>query len=446
MSLISKIGPRIKPFYRNEKGNLTLATALSAVVVIGAVGAAVDYTRISSTKFRMSNALDAAVLATGVEYINGTREEEDLKAYFKKFYAANFADADRFTDSYRVANFSFDNETGEVKAGIEAELPSTFTGIFGYESFELNADATAKFDMGEVEIAMMLDVTGSMRGSKLRDLKLAASEAIDILLPNQNTKDVRVGLVPYSASVNAGVYAEDATEGNNSVQTAGLGPGLDPETRDYIRDNKDLTGYSRKCVTERIGVNQFTDAGPDPQLGGSPVGSHINALKNGGNCPANNEVIPLTNKVDTLKSEINRFQARGWTAGHLGIAWSYYLLSPHWDIWSSDRVAQPYDEKVQKIAILMTDGAFNREYTSTDSTDQAATLCDNMKALKDGAPGITIYSVAFQAPSSAQDTLRRCASENEKGNKLYFSAANGDELRTAFQSIAVSIQKLRVSR
>jgi len=68
----------------------------------------------------------------------------------------------------------------------------------------------------------------------------------------------------------------------------------------------------------------------------------------------------------------------------------------------------------------MTDGEFNTFYHGTtvgndpasafnrsdESNELAIELCDDMKAPRRGADGITVYSIAFQAPESAEETLR----------------------------------------
>jgi hypothetical protein len=77
-------------------------------------------------------------------------------------------------------------------------------------------------------------------------------------------------------------------------------------------------------------------------------------------------------------------QAGGMTAGHLGIAWAWYLLSPEWDrVWPSDSAPRAYnDPDHMRVAIIMSDGEFNTSYESANggSEAQARELCDNMKA------------------------------------------------------------------
>jgi len=137
----------------------------------------------------------------------------------------------------------------------------------------------------------------------------------------------------------------------------------------------------------------------------------------------------------------------GSTAGHIGTAWAWYLLSPNWsNIWPAASKPGNYADLkavnskgypvLQKYAILMTDGDYNLQYSSTSSLNQAKTLCTNMKAA-----GITVFSVGFMVSSAAKSFLTSCATSAD----YYYDATNGDKLRSAFRDIALKISTLRLS-
>ena len=89
-----------------------------------------------------------------------------------------------------------------------------------------------------------------------------------------------------------------------------------------------------------------------------------------------NLIMPLTKDRTALKARIDKLDTGGSTAGHLGTAWAYYLLSPNWNTVfanvSSTSAAGPYSDltvtnskgmpKLRKIAVLMTDGDYNINY------------------------------------------------------------------------------------
>jgi Flp pilus assembly protein TadG len=56
-----------KRFRDNQRGNFATMFALSLVPLFGAVGAAIDYSRVSDVRSRLADALDAGVLAVGAQ-------------------------------------------------------------------------------------------------------------------------------------------------------------------------------------------------------------------------------------------------------------------------------------------------------------------------------------------------------------------------------------------
>ncbi|TGS86818.1 VWA domain-containing protein, partial [bacterium M00.F.Ca.ET.177.01.1.1] len=95
--------------------------------------------------------------------------------------------------------------------------------------------------------AMMLDVTGSMAGQKIKDLRAAASNAVDSFLTGQNAANprVRVAIVPYANSVNAGPLAASTVFVETKASERKQAPGND--------DPKYVSASTRpdSCATER---------------------------------------------------------------------------------------------------------------------------------------------------------------------------------------------------
>ncbi len=61
----------------------------------------------------------------------------------------------------------------------------------------------------------------------------------------------------------------------------------------------------------------------------------------------------------SLSSQIDALSAGGSTAGHIGLAWGWYLLSPNFSsILPAESQPADYEEPdVLKVVILMTDGS-----------------------------------------------------------------------------------------
>jgi hypothetical protein len=169
-------------------------------------------------------------------------------------------------------------------------------------------------------------------------------------------------------------------------------------------------------------------------------------------CPHQN-IMPLSKDVLALKHALNGFAPSGGTAGHIGLAWGWYLLSPQWaGLYPAASIPKPYtDPKAIKAVLLMTDGMFNTSYfngaINTTSPTQALALCDGMKAA-----GIKIYTVglelALNGPpddANARALLGACASPDGSGGTEFYDVANGANLGDAFTKIAGKLSHLRLA-
>jgi hypothetical protein len=152
---------------------------------------------------------------------------------------------------------------------------------------------------------------------------------------------------------------------------------------------------------------------------------------------------------------ISAFNADGGTAGHIGIQWGWYMLSPYWgSVLPAASAPAAYNPgKVTKVMILMTDGEFNLSYFDAQTwqqaynnngkqatVDAATTLCTAMKS-----EGIQIFTIGFGLPSdqaaTARQTLRDCASPDTPTVKYFYEATDNDELDATFKAIVADLQK-----
>ena len=228
------------------------------------------------------------------------------------------------------------------------------------------------------------------------------------------------------------------------------------------RSEPELKQYTltSTCVWERGGSTRFTDAAPGPNRylehqkawfvedrkrsdGGYWQVGHPNRSGSWyyGNECRNSRPIGLTNNRNTLNNHVNSLNAGGGTAGHLGVAWSWYLVSEYWGgVFTGASAPMKYSEPdSSKVVILMTDGEFNAEILPQqgNSDTQARALCDQMKQ-----SSVKVYSVALQAPRAGREVLRYCAS----GPEFYFEPNSAAELTEAYRKIATSISDLRLSQ
>jgi len=391
-------------FAQDRQGTVAIIFGLMFLAFAMIAGMAIDMGRVTHTNSRLVTAADAAALAAGNALLDGRLNDAEIEDLAKTFFTKNLEQGGDMFGSVTPPAVQVNRASGEVIIDATATVPMSITKIAGFTEVNLPVNSATRFDQRDIELGMALDVTGSMGGAKIAALKTAAKDLVDILLPDTGALNkVRIGLAPYAASINAGSFA-DAVRGNS---------------------------FGHSCVHERPGTQRFTDAEP----------RNINAMGARPNmsCPSAT-IMPLTDNKAVLKSQIDSYSANGSTAGHLGAAWAWYLVSPLWNsIWPA--ASAPFDYgtgNTLKVVILMTDGQFNTEYIGDNgnSSNQARGVCTEMKA-KD----VAVYSIAFQAPGSARQVLQDCSS----GSDFYFSASNADELRQAFQKIAQKLNNLRLT-
>lgn len=437
---------------------------LSALIMFLTIGAAVDMGRWLHARSETKNAVDSAVLAGARILQIDSRNPEKAMEAAQKFYEENTKHRASLLDD--TITFKVGDGGTTVTAEGAAHIETTFLKLASINSLPLLKLSGSEFSEAilavggnaeqSLEVSLMLDVTGSMDGQKLEDMKGAAKDLIDILVwEDQGSHTSRVALVPFSASVNTGSIL-------NPTITSG------PATRSFSRMNGWTATWYRanNCASERIGAEAYSDAAPS---GDNKVGL---VYTSNGSCEPNVAMVPLTSDKALLKSTIDSFTAAGSTAGQIGTAWAWYMLSPNWanalpassrpDSYARLSELNSNGKPVlQKIAVLMTDGEYNIQYCSTgirdrnsngsfssrgtctspngSSASQARTLCANMKQA-----GITIYSVGFQleAGGEAATTMQQCASSSEH----LYEAANGEQLRQSFRDIALKISELYLSK
>ncbi len=454
--LWSAVAALLRTFTGDRRGSVSLYVATAIVPLIAIVGVSIDAARGYLVKSRLSSAVDAAALAGGRIYGSAFRDA-DIQKYFDSNFPAGYMNA--AIDPLAIAT---NDVSRTLVVSTQATIPTTFMRLLGFTTMSASAQAEATLESKSVEVSLVLDITGSMAGQRITDLRSAANELIDIVVQDQQTPFYsKIALVPYSMAVNAGSYAAQVRGTFTTSPSLCTYPAA-PTCRDYKFPRADSPTQTRtlsisNCVTERSGPQAYTDARPDT----APVGRNFPA--SGNPCPSAT-ILPLTSNKTTLHSQINALTDGGSTAGHIGLAWGWYMISPNFGyIWPASQPAPYTDETVIKVVILMTDGDFNTIYyngvIAKDSTSgsgnasdkinhnaangnaytQAQQLCTNMKTA-----GVIVYTIGFDIASTpaATSIMQTCATS---AGHVYLPE-NGTELKQAFRAIAMRVSVLRLSK
>ncbi len=325
-----------------------------------------------------------------------------------------------------------DRPDSKVTARVPVRLRSIYGSVadLGNE-FIFTPTATTAYKSKKIELALVLDVTGSMSGSKIADLKVAAKELVDTLYSsNPLTGSVKVSLVPYAAAVNVGSLEDTVAHSPN--------------------DDDD-------CVVERDGSGvAYTDVGISSSTRMDTAENDPTDSNGHYSCP-DSEIIPLTDLAiasarTSFKNKIDALDTGGYTAGHIGAAWGWYTVSPNWaSVWPAASRPRPASPDVIKVVVLMTDGEFNTNYVNGapnldcgapgawaagSGCDQALQLCQNMRST-----GVALYTVGFHLDTvNSEAMLQECS-----GAENFYNTDTKSQLIGAFKDIVEKLTTLRIT-
>ena len=550
---ISMFRPFGKNLLRETSGNVAMIAALSIIPIIGVAGLAVDFQLVVTKKTTVQQTLDVTSIAAARERQEGSTNAE-ATAFAKDYFADLLAVNDPQLGCAPVS-VSFVENSEEMNLSVTCTQPTTLSAVLGREEVDFTVESGSTFGVGQVDVAFVFDVSGSMRGSKLSALQDAAEQAFEALLPEDapTNDDVRIALTSYNHSINAGDYFSDVVKYNTRSRSLGNSEAVGdtyPDNYGIVQidqgNNTSSTNDDRRfidyetvtsggtdfaaryyfdstCVFDRtedqslVGglmgeeIDYYTDDEPDDEnwlypgqpewdyltnRGGESISSERNAKRdaqreiedldgrvrdrNGERrvtnddddvetndalsahvnhdgdfddfttveCPPDDLApLPLTPRQNDLEDYVDDMVANGGTAGHLGIQWGWYLLSPKWDdIWpNASEPLEYFEPETAKAMIIMTDGVFLSTHprAPADSNEMAARTCDAMKA----ETNIVIFTIGFETPTlpnvmgTNKDVLEYCATS--EGHT--FNADNRQELIDTYASIAAEISDLRIT-
>ncbi len=464
----------VRCFLARQSGGALPLSAGMMLTLVGFTGLALDGARLIYAKDVLQRSLDSAGLAAG-----HALNSDDMSADGHNFFDANVVAGGailRNTDLSIVS--SQDDRVLTLTA--TAEVESTFMTVFGFDTISVSASTEVTRETRGMELALVMDNTGSMRsGGKMDAMKTAATALINSIFDGEEVHpNLWISVVPYTATVNMG---------------AGRAAWLDSDEQDLLSDGSFGDTSWKGCVEARGGTGDRTDDPPsgDPFFvylyedasdnnwilsGGDFDIDEANGAQNDGTGPnlgCGPAITPLSQSRSTAVGAIDEMLPwhRGGTASNLGLVWGWRTLSPRWQgLWGGSTPSDMpfgYDEPfMDKVIVILTDGQNQfydhngggpdgSDYTAYDRLnvfgfsslndarqeldDRFAALCVAIKNV-----GIRIFTITFgSTPSSGTQTLyRNCASNPG----FYFHAPSNGELQTAFDAIGRQLSNLRLSQ
>jgi Flp pilus assembly protein TadG len=184
----------LRRFIQDRGGNFAMLTAIVLTPLLLGTGLALDVTNIARKQNELQQSVDAAVLAITRE--GATISDQRARDIAARFLGSNF--------DLGVAGIQITRNDTKVELDVRSDTDLAFGGLFGKQTWPIQAVASADIAYIDYEIGLVLDTTGSMKGGKLASLKDAATKLVTNLSGGENNPRMRFALVPFANFVNVG--------------------------------------------------------------------------------------------------------------------------------------------------------------------------------------------------------------------------------------------------
>ncbi|NDU99418.1 TadE/TadG family type IV pilus assembly protein [Pseudoroseicyclus tamaricis] len=347
----------LRRFGRDESGSMIIFSMFLILMMLIVGGVAVDVMRAEAHRQRLQTLVDRAVLAAA-----DLNQELDPEAVVRDY----FTRADLLDELEDVTVSDAFNER-QVSIVARTRVPATLTRLVGIDEFTMPALATATESVTDLEILLVLDVSGSMGDdNKLEDLKDAAQVFVDSIFDSDTEGKVSIGMVPFNGQVNLG---QAFFEQYNTHDYGGVADNYCIDLPQAAYDNLDLstdlpmpaTGFYDSYSGPNSTANSYDN--PAYNRPRSDYGYYVNSW-----CPPmdqNTVLVPSGDRAELLAA-IEGLHAIGATSINAGMRWGMELIDPG----SAGMLTElnggplngqsrplPYEqENAGKIIVLMTDG------------------------------------------------------------------------------------------
>jgi Flp pilus assembly protein TadG len=440
-------------FAADRTGAVAIIFGLAVMPLTIAIGAAVDYSRASSLRADLQAGVDAAALAVGRVAIETGRTDNTAQA--RQVFDAVF----KRNDGTAVARFAVTQNQEKIVVDADARVPLVFAGLLNMAHIDVNAQAVVPLTPVTVEVALVLDNTGSMNAAnKLTFLKDAANRLID-KLANASVVNFHafVAIVPFTTQIrfpNVTLGAQPPTPTSY--------PGLRINHPKDAAETKLRVTFTTPHPTTGLPV-------PTPWLGclvdrdqphdadgfdagqGTPLNRNLpETLMPAAHCdhsvdatkPLIAPIRWLSNDFPGLRTHINSMVGSGNTNTGIGMTAGLAMLTPN--IGDMPTGAKPAGTLTRKHIVFLTDGANteNRRYgpSQTAQIDQrTAEMCAEIRRSN---LNIIVHTIHLVDTTPATVTLlRNCATTPDR----YRHVAQPADLNGVFDEIASELLSLRLA-
>ena len=293
----------LKKFVADQNGNVAIICAVAILPMLVIAGGATDIARHEAFRVQLQDSVDRAVLAAA-SLTQSRTVAQTVNDYLKTL---------PFITAVTVKNTStITLNSREVTVTASYNMDTAFLPLIGINTIMVNATATAKEKRSNIELSVMLDISGSMVGSKYTNLKSAATSFVRTMLTNETQAYTSMSLVPYSGQVNVGQVVFDGLGGARTHSNSSC---FNFNTNDYASGWRNFNGRSQ--VPDFTRWNSSTDKPTlDPNM-------------DAGWCPREHTAVSyLSNDANALAARIAGYRMSDGTGSAIAMNYGLMLLDP----------------------------------------------------------------------------------------------------------------------
>jgi Flp pilus assembly protein TadG len=490
-------------FFSDAQGNIAILFGLATIPIVGAMGAALDYSQANAARTELQAALDnTALMLSKMMPLNQTQLNTDGWQIFQ----ANLPHSVLMyqQSDLVIANPTTSKITIDISTTYNTQLASVLRLVGMQTSFPVTAHSEVVWGNTRLRVALVLDNTGSMSQSgKIDALKTATTNLLNQLKnAAQNNGDVYVSIIPFVKDINAGSsnYAAnwidwaawDATTGQNLGTCSVSGPtnagscasagtcSIAGRTTQNSCGTCSIGSYTTRhncthnggtwtaatwtpatwtpdhsqwngCVMDR-GVSGGSGTNPDYDQNISAatpgVAASLYPAEQYSACPQ--QIIGLTYNWTSLQDEVNNMNPNGSTNQPIGLVWGWLSLVGGGPLTAP---AKDPNYTYSEVIILLTDGLNTQDRWYGDGFNTSTQVDNRMYNTAGGSPagtcvniknaGITIYTVQVNTGGDPTSTLlQNCATDASK----FFLLTSSNQIVTTFQQIGTQLANLHLAR
>jgi len=388
----------LNKYSKTQTGAVAIIFVYWVIPAIIVAGMATDISRLIYLNSRLSTAVDAAAVAAG------RYDSASAIINANNVFRANFPAGFMGVTVTPVVTISSDLTIITVSGN--CQMPTILGKYVNINTLKTSATATVTRSLIGLELAMVLDISGSMyeepggasllpaspySNSKIYALQIAATNFLNSIYgATANTRaNTSVSIVPFMMTVNIGTtntswLTDPATVTNKTYFPTGAPwkgcvkartPFANEFNENPPSTQKWPTYYTASTLpfhtNKKSGQtdsattpwdNDYSIVGTSisvinkPIIYGFDASSYVNIGPNRG---CSSAILPVNNNKTQLIAAINALTPlyTGGTDGSLGLAWGWRTISPSWSgLWNGSAIKSYTAANNLKAVIFMTDG------------------------------------------------------------------------------------------